>query len=205
MTVDRRPTPALDRGCPRGLGTDERLHGQVPAAPGTLEGASDILEGASDIMVPAPCALLTCSLCGQSFAPADNAACGGCPLHGGCRMVCCPHCGHTTIDPSQSQLVRFGARLLRLIGRHGSGTADDTALLAGRLSLADVRPGERARVIAIDGLGPAEREQLQSYGLLPGRDVRVLQHAPATVIQVDQTELAFEDDIARKIRVAGPR
>jgi hypothetical protein len=34
---------------------------------------------------------------------------------------------------------------------------------------------------------------------MPGYWINVIQHSPVTVVQVEQTELAFEDEIARLI------
>ncbi len=54
---------------------------------------------------------ITCSLCGSQFDPADNAACPTCPLNRGCKMVCCPVCGNTNINPAQSSLVRLVTKI----------------------------------------------------------------------------------------------
>ena len=49
---------------------------------------------------------------------------------------------------------------------------------------------------------PKERlNHLRAYGLVPGHCVRVLQHSPVTVVQVEHTELALEGDLARQIEV----
>jgi Fe2+ transport system protein FeoA len=57
-------------------------------------------------------------------------------------------------------------------------------------------------VVGFSGDFPAERRTiLQAYGLVPNYKVRVLQHSPVTVIQVDNTELALEKELARGIQV----
>jgi Fe2+ transport system protein FeoA len=53
------------------------------------------------------------------------------------------------------------------------------------------------------GLGDSARH-LQAYGLLPGRTVLVLSHAPLTIIQIEQTELALERSVAKHILVDVP-
>jgi Fe2+ transport system protein FeoA len=54
------------------------------------------------------------------------------------------------------------------------------------------------------GLSPERLAQLQSYGLLPGYWVRVLQHSPVTLIQVEQTELALETELACEVQIEPP-
>ena len=72
-------------------------------------------------------------------------------------------------------------------------------------TLADVLPGEGARLLGFAPDLPPERwAHLQAYGLVPGRFVRVLQHAPVTVVQVEHCEIALENELACQIRVAHP-
>lgn len=68
-------------------------------------------------------------------------------------------------------------------------------------SLLDVPPGGVARVVAFNGMSTSQVESLQAYGLIPGRQVRVRQHAPVTVIEVENIELALENDLARQVKV----
>ena len=41
-----------------------------------------------------------------------------------------------------------------------------------------------------------------AYGLIPGNWVEVVQHSPVTVVQVENTELALEDELASQIEVS---
>lgn len=64
-------------------------------------------------------------------------------------------------------------------------------------TLANVPPGGRATVVGFcERMNPERRAHLQSYGLVPGRAVHVVQQSPVTVVQVDHTELALEVDLA---------
>jgi len=72
----------------------------------------------------------------------------------------------------------------------------------GPTRLPDVPPGGIARVVSIDASARGCRERLQAYGLAPGREVEVVQHAPVTVVRVDHVDLAFEAGIARGIIVS---
>lgn len=60
---------------------------------------------------PAAGAALTCAMCGQGFDPDASPACTACPLHAGCNLVCCPHCGYETIDTRRSRLAGWAAAL----------------------------------------------------------------------------------------------
>lgn len=141
--------------------------------------------------------LIACPLCGHRFDPAAHAACQTCPLHAGCQLVCCPACGHTTVDAGRSRLARWVAALLP---RAKPGERAIPAPPA-QLTLADIPPRSRARVVGFGALSAAQLTHLQAYGLLPGHQVRVLQHAPVTVVQIEQTELAFEAELACQIWV----
>lgn len=69
-------------------------------------------------------------------------------------------------------------------------------------TLADVPAGCKAKVMGFKQHLPADRlSHLQAYGLTPGHKVRVLQHSPVTVIQIEHTELALERDLAKAIQI----
>ncbi|MEZ5077579.1 MAG: FeoA family protein [Solirubrobacterales bacterium] len=68
--------------------------------------------------------------------------------------------------------------------------------------LVDVAPGTVVRVVEIGAAAADWRERLQAYGLAPGGVLKVLQHAPVTVVRVDRTDLAFEAPIATGILVS---
>ncbi len=56
---------------------------------------------------------VACPMCGSRYDPAENAACRGCPLNSGCALSCCPGCGYSSADPSQSLLLRGLQKLRR--------------------------------------------------------------------------------------------
>ena len=56
--------------------------------------------------------MLTCGMCGQTFNPAEHAACTACPLAANCSLVCCPQCGYEMVDPGRSTLARLFKRWL---------------------------------------------------------------------------------------------
>jgi Fe2+ transport system protein FeoA len=69
------------------------------------------------------------------------------------------------------------------------------------LTLLQVVPGRDVEVLSLDGLTPSIRATLQAYGLGPGKRIRVLQHNPETVIEIEATEFAFEKEVASSILV----
>jgi Fe2+ transport system protein FeoA len=173
-----------------------------------------------------------CPVCGYRFDPADSGACGSCPLNAGCEMVCCPNCGHTTVDVNQSGLVQLANRIVALFRREqpasqGHEPAEEFIRLdnipspvPGLLSpasnppssisgppspvrrLSEIPVGERVRVMSLgEGLTPPRCARLQAYGVVPGYWVKVIQHDPVTVIQVDHLELAMEGEVAEGIWV----
>ena len=73
--------------------------------------------------------------------------------------------------------------------------------LQKRTTLLEVPPGSRAQVVDINGLSAIQVENLQAYGLAPGHWIQVLQHTPVTVIQIGNTELALEAELAGQVEV----
>jgi Fe2+ transport system protein FeoA len=147
---------------------------------------------------------LTCPLCGHNFDPSAHLACQTCPLHTGCRLVCCPACGHTTVDQGQSQIVRWITSFLeRMSMQRDTQTVlrDTERVRARQYALAELPLAHQGRVVDVSALPAGQREQLHGYGILPGCTLRAIQHAPVTIVLIEQTELAIETDIARAIRI----
>ena len=140
---------------------------------------------------------IVCLMCGYRFDPIEQGACASCPLSKGCSFVCCPACGYGMVDLEHSRLMRLGVRIaggLRIAWRRGRRRTRE-------ITLADVPPGSRAHIEALNGLPTSQHEQLQAYGVSSGRWVDVVQQAPVTVVRVEHTDLAFERVIALSIRV----
>lgn len=69
-------------------------------------------------------------------------------------------------------------------------------------TLAQVRPGQLVRVKGfLPGISNARIWHLQSYGVVPGCWLRVIQQSPVTIVQVDHLELALERGLAAFIQV----
>jgi Fe2+ transport system protein FeoA len=143
--------------------------------------------------------VITCPLCGTAFALENQAACASCPLHANCAMVCCPTCGYTIVAPERSQLARAAVRWLRLLRRRPpQPTRHDPP---AQQTLADAPLDVDVRIVACSALGQDQLAWLQAYGVEPGQCVRVRQHRPVTIVQVERAELAFERAIAQAVQI----
>lgn len=87
---------------------------------------------------------------------------------------------------------------LRLRWRGGRGRHN---CAQGIRTLASVAPGREVSITGYTGGSGGLRRHLQAYGLLPGRRVRVLAQHPVTIVQIEETELAFEDTVADSVLV----
>jgi Fe2+ transport system protein FeoA len=70
---------------------------------------------------------------------------------------------------------------------------------ARQLALSRVPVGKVVIITGFGRLSAAQSQHLQAYGLLPGRTIQVLAQRPVTIVLVEQTELAFETEIAAQI------
>ena len=132
-----------------------------------------------------------CPMCGMEFEKADTACAHGCPLGADCNLVRCPSCSHEfPRTPRSLSLLRrwFGPR--RRKERCGWAVGLDA-----------LRSGERAELIRLNCESPSRRNTLTVFGLSPGVEVRLLQRRPSFVVQVGETELGLDEEIAGEILV----
>lgn len=137
---------------------------------------------------------INCMVCGLEFDPAQNLGCSNCPVHSGCTTACCPNCGATNINPQGSRLARW---VEKLFARPGKSSRTDPA----GLTLDLVPEGKTVRILRFGQIGAEQGRHLQAYGVLPGRAVLVLAHKPLTILQIEQTELALETNVAHAVFV----
>jgi DtxR family transcriptional regulator, Mn-dependent transcriptional regulator len=67
--------------------------------------------------------------------------------------------------------------------------------------LAEMQVGDSCEVVHIRPRHHARLDRLGAYGLVPGSSIRLHQKKPSFVIQIDETDLALDIDIARDIYV----
>jgi len=140
-------------------------------------------------MTPAP-APASCPLCGLEYQPGgDTCKEHGCPIAlGGCATQHCPRCGYTMPDESRSG----AARLIRRLFRRQPAVAH----AAG--SLAELAAGSSGVVERLQG-PPDLLARLTAQGLAPGVAVHLLQRLPTFVIEVGETTIGLEKDVAAGI------
>ena len=135
---------------------------------------------------------LRCPLCGFEFEKLDTLCSHGCPLGGSCNFVRCPSCQYEY--PPQPRRVSLLARLL--------GKAKQAPVLPdGIRSLAELKRGERARVVCLGGDNGHRHNSLAVFGLVEEADITLVQQRPSCVVRVGETELAIDSDIANDILV----
>lgn len=150
-------------------------------------------------------------------------ACGsGCSPSAGCGLVRCPGCGRSWPNPQGSRLAfrlahwlarRRRARVARgrpqtarlRLAREGTIAAGAAAGVAPAmeraLTLADLEPGTQGRIVALTCAAPERLQQLTALGLVPGTLLRLQRRRPTVVVEVDQTLLALERQVAAEIRL----
>lgn len=136
---------------------------------------------------------LTCPLCGFEFEQVDTLCAHGCPLGKLCNLVRCPSCAYEF--PKTSQRVSW---LRRMFTRQSPIALHVPADVR---RLCDLHPGERATVKCLGGDRASRHNTLAVFGLLPGAEVTLVQQRPSCVVQVGETQLALDSDIAEEILV----
>jgi len=67
--------------------------------------------------------------------------------------------------------------------------------------LTDLKAGERAKIVFIMPSAHSRLDRLSALGILPGSTLRVHQKSPAFVLELGETTIAIDSDIAREIYV----
>ena len=139
---------------------------------------------------PPAVASFTCPMCGLEYQPGgDTCKDHGCPIAiGGCATQHCPRCGYTMPDESKSGAARLIRRLFRR-----SATKQP---VAG--SLAELPAGSTGVVERLEG-DPELLARLTAQGVAPGVSVHLLQRLPTFVIEVGETTIGLERDVAAAI------
>jgi Fe2+ transport system protein FeoA len=136
---------------------------------------------------------LTCPVCGFEFERTDTLCAHGCPLGSLCHLVRCPACEYEF--PETPATVSFVKRLFRRRLPTVAG------LPPGVRTAAELRPGQKATVLCLGSTVTDRHHTLTVYGLGPDAEITLVQHQPACVIRIGETELALDFDIARDILV----
>ncbi len=68
-------------------------------------------------------------------------------------------------------------------------------------SLVELNPGEKARIVFITPKSHALLDRLTSLGIIPGSEVRLHQKRPTCVLQIGETDIAIDTNVAREMFV----
>ena len=132
---------------------------------------------------------LICPLCGFEFQAEDAVCAHGCPMRSHCALVRCPAC-----DYEFAERPRRSSWLGRLFA---ASEPDEEEGRCEATSVDQLEAGQTASVLSLSG----DRNRLAVFGLVPGTEITLLQRRPACVVQVGETELALDREIARRILV----
>ena len=135
---------------------------------------------------------LICPLCGFEFEPQDAVCAHGCPMRSHCALVRCPACEYEFAEKPRRR-----SWLGRLLNGDPAGEVVDSC---EAISVDQLEAGQTASVLSLSG----DRNRLAVFGLVPGTEITLLQRRPACVVQVGETELALDREIARRILVRRP-
>jgi Fe2+ transport system protein FeoA len=132
---------------------------------------------------------VSCPMCGLQYQPGgDTCKEHGCPVAiGGCATQHCPRCGYTMPDETKSAASRLIRKLFR---RNPAPTA------AG--SLAELKAGSTGVVESLQG-SPDVLARLHAQGVAPGVRLHLLQRLPTFVIEVGETTIGLERQVAEAI------
>ena len=139
--------------------------------------------------------ILTCPLCGFEFQKTDSLCHHGCPLGAMCNLARCPACEYEF--PEQLP----GKSWLRRLFNKGGAAAVPPLPEDGLLTVKSLAAGESAEVLCLAGESSSRRNHLAVFGLVPGSEVRLVQRHPSFVLEIGETVLALDSDVAGDIVV----
>ncbi len=143
---------------------------------------------------------MRCQLCSYEFDENAMSCHASCSLNKHCGVICCPNCGHQTVDESRSKLAQILRRTLQH-GPHSGHPSQAVPKDAALPRLSDLKPGQTATVIAVESRSAARLERLSVFGIVPGCQLTLEQRRPTFVARVGFTELSFEREMADEILI----
>jgi Fe2+ transport system protein FeoA len=70
------------------------------------------------------------------------------------------------------------------------------------MTLEDIKENQEIKIVDIFETNERVKKHLHAYGLTNGRTVKVISTHPEVIIQIEETELALEHSVARKVHVS---
>jgi ferrous iron transport protein A len=144
--------------------------------------------------------MMRCQLCGFEFDQTQMSCHASCALNAYCAVICCPNCGHQTVDESKSKLAQGLRRLLERTNRR-QAAVKGPMVEPVTCRLSELWPGQSATVISVESQNASRLERLSVYGVMPGCQLTLQQRQPTFVARIGFTELSFEREVADEILI----
>jgi Fe2+ transport system protein FeoA len=138
---------------------------------------------------------MRCQLCGYEFDETAMSCHASCAMSKHCAVICCPNCGHQTVDESKSKLAQILRRAFKRTATPHKASVRNPAVCR----LSDLLPGQSGTVVSIESCNPSRLERLSVFGIVPGCQLTLEQRHPTFVLRVGFTELSFEREVADEI------
>ena len=135
---------------------------------------------------------LSCPLCGFEFEKADTLCDHGCPLGKMCHLIRCPSCAYEF--PEAQEPISW---IKKMFGHKSAAVLDPPDVRR----LSELDSGDTAIVMCVGRSGDSRHNTLAVFGLVPETEITLLQQNPSCVIQVGETQLALDKEIAADILV----
>jgi len=135
---------------------------------------------------------LSCPMCGFEFEKTDTLCTHGCPLGSLCSLSRCPSCDYEF--PKTPKTLSWLARVFRKTEGRPLDLPEHVR------TLRELKAGESGRVMCL-GASSDRDNALSVFGLTPGSEITLLQQQPACVVQIGETQLALDPEIAESILV----
>ncbi|MBN2143278.1 MAG: ferrous iron transport protein A [Candidatus Aureabacteria bacterium] len=134
-----------------------------------------------------------CPLCGFEFEKDDTACAHGCPFNEVCHLIRCPSCHYEFHD--QPQTLSWFQKFFK------KNKETCPPIKGNYQSILQMKDGEEGTVAVICAHG-SRKNSLAVFSLVPGSKIRMLQHTPAVLIQIGETQLALDTEIAKNIFIS---
>lgn len=142
---------------------------------------------------------MRCQLCGYEFNTSGLACHAKCPMGSHCNLICCPNCGYQVVDESKSWLAGLFRNWWGKAKQVQPQPANRPPMT---VPLSHVPAGEKVTIHSLGQMSANRLTQLTVFGLIPGGLVEILQHDPAPVIRIGETDLALSEEILDQIWVS---
>ena len=142
---------------------------------------------------------MTCDLCKREFDEVQaRFACSSCSLVRGCTGVRCPYCYYEAVaEPIWLQK-------LRSIFSSKQNVENLTRLFVVEeeiIPLTSLKANQEAWIKHLDMKSRQKLEELIAMGVLPGREIKVIQRFPSFVFQVGFSQFSVDRELASCIHV----